>query len=242
MLRVRPLVHTADTAGAAGFLEALGLHPANDRAMNGTSAVFDAGSGRVAVHGGTPGAPTEGTAEGTTTLAFDVADVREFARRTREAGTPVELLEEDSGVAARITASDGTSFLARTGPRETGAPASPLTVLVLWSTPDVGTAVRVLEDIGARPRTGSDTGMGPDFTAKNGGLVAVHAAERIAIDLAFEYDGDVRTLVGALTATGCEPVVVDEGHGLSLRVRAPWGAEVLITQRPGGLPGGYPVH
>lgn len=75
MLRVRPLITTPDLPGAARFLQALGLHPAGDPVAAGTHAVFDAGSGRVALHGCVPGSPGEGTAA----LAFEVADVREFA-------------------------------------------------------------------------------------------------------------------------------------------------------------------
>lgn len=227
MLRVRPLVHTPDPVAAAGFLQALGLRRAEDPAANGAYAVFDAGSGRVAVHGCEPGAPKEGV----TALAFDVSDVREFARRTTEAGTAVELSEEEYGLAARITAPDGTSFLAGIGPRETGAPSSPLAVLAFWSTPDVGPVGRVLADMGARPRTGATAGARHDFSAKNGGLVGVRAAERPVVALAFEYDGDVRELVGGLAAAGVEAAVRDGGSSRFLRVHSPWGAEICVTER-----------
>ncbi|WP_247827886.1 VOC family protein [Arthrobacter antioxidans] len=228
MLRVRPLVHTPDLPGAARFLQALGLAPAQDPAPNGSYAVFDAGSGRVALHACVPGRAEDGT----TDLAFDVADVREFARRTAEAGArvTVELSDEGHGVTARITAPDGLSFLADAGPRETGAPPSPLAVLALWYTPRVGRAVRVLEDIGAKPGTSSAAATRHDFRAKNGGLVAVRTDARTRAELAFEYDGDVRDLVRDLTAGGFEPVVTDESHGRSLRVRSPWGAEVRIDE------------
>lgn len=233
MLRVRPLVHTADLPTAAGFLQSLGLTPARDTAPSGSSAVFDAGGGRVALRSCAPGS----RAEGTTALRFDVADVREFARRTAEAGTAVELSGEGQGLEARVIAADGTSFAADAGPRETGAPASPLSVLALWYTADVDGAVRALGDIGARPRTSSEAGTRHDFRAKNGGLVAVHLHERAALGLAFEYDGDVRALVAGLSTGGSEPVVVDESHGRSLRVRAPWGTDVWINERRRDLDG-----
>ena len=129
MLRVRPIVNTPDLPGASRFLQALGLRPAADPAPSGSYAVFDAGSGRVALHACEPGSPEDGT----TSLAFDVSDVREFARRTAEGGArlTVELSREGHGLAARVTAPDGMSFLADAGPRETGAPPSPLAVLVL---------------------------------------------------------------------------------------------------------------
>jgi hypothetical protein len=129
---------------------------------------------------------------------------------------------------------------AAAGPRETAAPASPLVVLALWQTPDVASAVRVLKDMGARPRSSSDAGTRHDFTTKNGGLVAVHHAERAGMEPAFEYDGDVRDLAANLTAAGFEPGVAGESHQRSLRVRAPWGAEVRISQRQKGS--GSPVR
>jgi len=222
MLRVRPLVHTSDPTAAAGFLRALGLSPAQEPAPDGAFAVFDAGSGRLAVHRCVPGGP----ADGTTTLGFEVGDVREFARRTAEAGTAVVLTGAGGNLTARVTAPDGTSFPAGAGPRETRAPSSPLAVLAVWSTPDVGAAVTVLEDIGARPRTSSGTWH--DFRPKNGGLVAACAAGRTDIGLAFEYDGDVRDLRAGLAAGGIGPVV-EEAAGRSLRVPAPWGVEVRIS-------------
>ncbi|WP_104167056.1 VOC family protein [Arthrobacter sp. SX1312] len=226
MLRVRPLVHTPDLPGAASFLRTLGLAPAQHPVPTASCAVFDAGSGRVALHACTPGSEEDGTV----TLAFDVSDVREFARRTAEAGTAVGLSDEGHGLAARVTAPDGLSFLAGVGPRETGAPPSPLAVLALWHTPDVGPAAKVLGDIGGKPRTSSDAGTWHDFRAKNGGLVAVSAGPRTAVDLAFEYDGDVRGILAGLAAGGPEAVVVEGADGRSLRVRAPWGAEVRITE------------
>ena len=236
MLRVRPIVNTPDLPGASRFLQALGLRPAADPAPSGSYAVFDAGSGRVALHACEPGSPEDGTIS----LAFDVSDVREFARRTAEGGArltveggarlTVELSREGHGLAARVSAPDGMSFLADAGPRETGAPPSPLAVLVLWYTPDVGPAVGVLQDIGARPRISSDAGTWHDFRAKNGGLVAAHTGHRTAAELAFEYDGDVQDLLGGLTGAGFEPAVVDGSYGRSLRVRAPWGAEVRINE------------
>ena len=237
MLRVRPLVHTPDLPGAARFLQTLGLAPAQDPAPNASYAVFDAGSGRVALHACTPGSEEDGTV----TLAFDVSDVREFARRTAEAGTAVGLSEERRGLTARVTAPDGLSFLADVGPRETSAPPSPLAVLALWYTPDVGPAAKVLGDIGAKPRISSDAGSRQDFRAKNGGIVAASTAPRTAVGLAFEYDGDVREILAGLVAIGPGAVVVEDAGGRSLRVRAPWGAEVRINEWPRDS-FGHPVH
>lgn len=238
MLRVRPVVSTPDLPGAARFLQALGLAPVQDPAPAGSApgmdavldAVFDAGSGRVALRSCAPGSAEDGTVS----LAFDVSDVREFAHRTAEAGTrlTVEPAEDGRGPTAHVTAPDGLSFPADVGPRETGAPPSPLTVLALWSTPDVGPAVTVLNDIGAKPRSAAEAGAPHGFRAKNGGLVAVRAGARPAIGLAFEYDGDVRDLLPAVAGGGFGAVVVDGEHGRSLRVPAPWGAEVRVHERP----------
>ncbi|MBG6224955.1 hypothetical protein IWX63_001520 [Arthrobacter sp. CAN_A2] len=227
MLRVRPLVHTPDPTAAAGFLRALGLSPALEPAPNGSFAVFDAGSGRVALHRCVPGSP----ADGTVALGFEVGEVREFARRTAEAGTAVVLTGEGRDLTARVTGPDGMSFPAGAGPRETRAPSSPLSVLAVWSTPDVGPAVTVLEDIGAKPRVSSDAGTRHDFRAKNGGLVAASTGPRTAVDLAFEYDGGVPELLAGLTAGGFGPVVVEEAGGRSLQVRAPWGTTVRVDER-----------
>lgn len=239
MLRVRPLVHTSDLPRAAGFLRALGLAPTTAPAPDNSAAaigavfgaasvaVFDAGSGRVALHASAPGSPEENT----TTLGFDVGDVREFARRTREAGTAVELSQGDHGPAAHITAPGGVLLRADAGPRETAAPPSPLTVAARWYSPDVEAAGQVLEDIGAKPRNSSDGGTGRDFRAKNGGVVVARTAARTTVELGFEYDGDVRDLMPGLEGGGFGPVIVDGCAGRSLHVTAPWDAEVRVDER-----------
>lgn len=226
MLRVRPYVYTPDLDQGARFLTALGLSPAADPAADGSYAVFDAGSGRVALRACAPGSREDGTS----VLAFEVGDVREFARRTTAAGTAVELSEEGHGPTARITAPDGTSFPAEAGPRDTGAPESPLTVLALWSTPDVAPAARVLADLGAKPRISSDAGTWHDFRAKNGGLVAVHTGPSVSAELSFEYRGDISELVPRLAGAGVDHVVVDDSSGRSLRVAAPWGGQVRVDE------------
>lgn len=237
MLRVRPLVYTSDLPRAAEFLLALGLSPAVDPEPNNSYAVFDAGSGRVALQACEPGSPEDGT----TALAFDVSDVAEFARRTEEAGTSVELSKAGHQLVARITAPDGMSFRAEAGPRSTGADPTPLSVVALWYTPHIGSAVRVLKDIGARPRISSDAGTWHDFSAKNGGLVALHAGARTGLELAFEDDGDVQSRVADLTAAGIESALIDESYGRSLRIRPPWGAEIRISKRRRDLHG-YTEH
>jgi hypothetical protein len=224
MLRVRPLISTTDLPRAAAFLRALGLSPAEGPALT-NSAMFDAGSGRVGLCSCASGSPEQGS----TSLAFDVGDVREFARRTVESGTPAEILGEGPGTTAKIPAPDGMSFSAELGPRDTGAPASSLTVVARWHTPDPASAARVLEDIGAKPR--NTPGARYAYRAKNGGVVEVLAADRTVVELAFDYDGDVRELLGNLTDAGAEPVVLQDGPVRSLRVTAPWGARLLVEEK-----------
>ncbi len=237
MLRVRPLVFTHDLPRAAEFLLALGLTSAVDPEPTGTSAVFDAGSGRVALQACEPGSPEDGT----TALAFEVSDVAEFARRTEGAGTSVELSKAGHQLVARITAPDGMSFRAEAGPRSTGADPTPLSAVALWCTPHLDAAARVLRDIGTKPGVSTDAGTSLDFSAKNGGLLALRAGARTALELAFEDDGDVRDRIGDLAAAGVERAVTDESYGRSLRVRAPWGAEIRVNGRHRDLHG-YTEH
>ncbi|MFC3298210.1 VOC family protein [Arthrobacter agilis] len=233
MLRVRPLVYPSDLAASARFLTALGLRPAAEPERDSSFAVFDAGNGRVALQAGVPGS----TGKGVSTLAFEVADVPEFARRTREAGTGVELSGDAQHRSALISAPDGTTFSAAAGPRDTGVPPSPLSVLVLWRTPDVAAAAKILEDIGAQPRLSAADASRHDFRAKNGGLVVVRPGGQATVELAFEYGSDVRDLVPALADGGFGPAVVDTGDGWSLRVASPWGTEVEIAERRGDVDG-----
>lgn len=229
MLRVHPVIHTHDVPGAAAFLQALGLNAAPET-RRGSAAVFDAGSGRLTVRACGP-ADTADTAEGSTLLTFDVGDIAEFGRRTVEAGTSVEVFGDGPQSTARVAAPGGSSFPVQFGPRDTHAPVSPLTVVARWHTPEPGSTARVLEDIGAKPRESSARDIGPAYRAKNGGVVLVLAAERTAVELAFEYDGDVRGLLGPLTAAGVESTLLSETPGRSLSVSAPWGTLIRIAGR-----------
>ncbi|KNC19355.1 hypothetical protein AC792_07210 [Arthrobacter sp. RIT-PI-e] len=240
MLRVHPAIRTSDLPRAAAFLRALGLRPAEDPAPTPSTVVFDAGHGRVTLHTGPVGDAPGTVGEGTTDLAFDVGDVREFARRTNEAGTLTEISGEGAGLTAWVDTPDGTTFPAAVGPRDTGAPASPLTVVARWRTADPDDARRVLEDIGAKPHHSRGGGHRYRYRAKNGGLVTVEAgqtgqddapSDRVTVDLAFEYDGDVRELLGDLAAVGSGPVSVEDRTGRSLRVDTPWGTALGIHQR-----------
>ena len=114
MLRVRPIHFTSRLDEWERLLTGLGMVKTVDEP---TWREFDAGSGRLALH-----VAEQGSAEdGTTSLGVEVGDLKEFARRTKEAGaadcttsggTTAELIEADHGPSCRITAADGFSFLA----------------------------------------------------------------------------------------------------------------------------------
>jgi len=110
MLRVRPIHFTSRLDEWERLLTVMGLVKTVDEP---TWREFDAGSGRLALHFVEEGA----AADGTTSFGVEVGDLKEFARRTKEAGaaegvTTAELIEADHGSSCRITAADGFSFLA----------------------------------------------------------------------------------------------------------------------------------
>ena len=79
MLRVRPIHFTSRLDEWERLLTGLGMVKTVDEP---TWREFDAGSGRLALH-----FVEQGSAEdGTTSLGVEVGDLKEFARRTKEAG------------------------------------------------------------------------------------------------------------------------------------------------------------
>ena len=78
MLRVRPLHFTSRMDSWDRLLTALGMVRTEGEAG---WQVFDAGSGRLALH-----AVPEGAEDGSTALAVEVGDLAEFARRDRRFG------------------------------------------------------------------------------------------------------------------------------------------------------------
>lgn len=232
MLRVRPIVYTSKMDEFAALFTALGLDLAND---DDGWQVFNAGSGRVALHS----IATKDFGDNTVFLGFEVGDVEEFTRRTVSAGTRADIIDADHGRAAQITAPDGLVFVADAGPRTVPSPgADPaLAVAPTWYCADTSSAVKVLKDIGARPRISSNAGVWTDFTAKNGGLVAVHGGEATSVELSFEYDGDVTVLEQRLARSGFASTLIDENYGRSLRLPNPHGGEIWINERQRDLYG-----
>ncbi|POH61188.1 hypothetical protein [Arthrobacter glacialis] len=217
MLRARPVLYTSKLAEYSQLLLALGMWRVQDA---GDWQVFDSGNGKVGLQGVLPGEQ-----DGTAALGFEIRDAPIFVRRTLADGTHAELVDSGHGPTARVIAPDGFTFLADpVVDTPSAAPAtSPLTVVQLWSAPDVGEAEKVLADIGARPVAGR-----PDaptlFHAKNGGLTAARLGEGFGVELGFKYDGDLTALAAQLAAAGVpasldgDVVVVQNPHGGTLRI------------------------
>ncbi|WP_423183322.1 hypothetical protein [Arthrobacter sp. NyZ413] len=217
MLRVRPILFTADASAWKHVLEALGLVCVQNQAgwME-----FDAGSGRVALHHSPTGSP------GGTVFGVEVGDLAEFARRTVADGTRAELIDADLGQAVRITAHDGFTFLADKATSRTTSPdADPaLAVVGTWLAPDVPQAAGDMRNIGARARNMSPGAA--DFTCKNGGILQVRQSGSTSSGpLAFEYDGDPAALEVRLAAAG----LTAARSGGSLTVPAPGGASISVA-------------
>lgn len=209
MLRVRPIHFTSRTEQWEQLLGALGLVKTVDDAG---WLEFDAGSGRLALRKADHGSAEDGT----TVFGVEAGELEEFARRTNEDGTSAGVVETPRGTAVRVVAHDGFIFLAEQAQRaadgtwSSGEGADPaLAIAATWLTPDVDGAARELRNIGARPRSGTDTTA--DFTAKNGGILRVaHGASPESGDLSFEYDGALETLLQRLTAVHIEARVDDD--------------------------------
>jgi hypothetical protein len=222
MLRVRPLHFTSRLEAWERLLTALDMvRTENEPGWQ----VFDAGSGRLALHG-VPGGAAE---DGTTAFAVEAGDLAEFARRTNlsaeeDATTPAEIITADHGEACRISAPDGFTFLADKATHTARcADADPaLAVVGVWFTEDPASAARTLRHIGARPRPVPDADETADFTAKNGGVLLVRpAAGPPRPGIGFEYDGGLEPLRARLATAGFEATVTEEAFVSTLHVANP---------------------
>jgi hypothetical protein len=222
MLRVRPLHFTSAIESWDRLLTTLGLVLTEG---DGGFRVFDAGSGRLALHDVPEGAEEDGT----TAFAVEVGDLAEFAHRTnlsaQDGGTsPAEIITADHGEACRITAPDGFTFLAdHAAHMAQCADADPaLAVVGVWFTEDTAAAARTLQHIGARPRPVPDADETADFTAKNGGVLLVRPASGPPRPgLGFEYDGGLEPLRARLAAAGFEATITEAAFGSTLHVPNP---------------------
>lgn len=224
MICARPIRFTADLAAHRRYLDALG-------ATRVTTApgweVFAVGSGRLALH-----AASEQQPSGDTILAWEVPDLDAWAERARAAGVPFEIGMTDHGIAATVTAPDGTTFTVDPAaePEQPAPVDSAFAVLPIWytSADDVDAARTVVAGLGAVQRVTADSDVWTDFTCPGGGLAAVHATDgERGVELAFEFDGDVETLIPRLTAAGTEPLLIDETYSRTLQLPDP--------DRPGSM-------
>jgi hypothetical protein len=234
MLRVRPIHFTSRLDEWERLLSDLGLVKTMDEP---TWREFDAGSGRLALHVVEPGSAEDGT----TSFGVEVGDLKEFARRTGEAGaadagTTAELIDADHGPSCRITAADGFTFLADPATRAAdgswggSAEADPgIAVVCVWFSEDAVAAAQTLRNIGARPRPvpgigggDADTAESEAFTAKNGGILMVGAGTGAgSAGLGFEYAGDLGALRERLSEAGHEAAVIEEAAVPTLHVANP---------------------
>lgn len=232
MICARPIRFTADLAAHRRYLDALG-------ATRVTTApgweVYALGSGRLALHEASEHQPPGDV------LAFGVADLDEWARRAGDAGLPFEVGQTDHGIAATVRAPDGTTFTVdpapvaaqpaptepaptESAPTESALAVSALAVLPIWytSADQVEGSREIVRGLGAVQRVTADSGVWTDFTCPAGGLVAVHASDDGPdVELGFEFDGDVESLIPALKAAGIEPVLIDETYSRTLQIPDP---------------------
>lgn len=218
MICARPIRFTSDLAAHRRYLDALGASVV-------TTApgweVFALGAGRLALHAASDQQPS-----GRTALAWEVADLDRWAEQARSAGLPFEIGMTGHGIAATVTAPDGTTFTVdpaaealQPAPAETAC-----AVLPIWYTPaaEVAGARQVVTGLGGLQRITADSDVWTDFVCPAGGLVAVHASDDGPdVELGFEFDGDVESLIPALGAAGIEAMLIDETYSRTLQIPDP---------------------
>lgn len=217
MICARPIRFTRDLAAHRRYLDALG-------ATRVTTApgweVYALGSGRLALHEASDSQPPGDV------LAWEVADLDAWAERARAAGLTFEIGQTDHGIAATVTAPDGTMFTVDPAAEAEQPPPTDtaFAVLPIWYTPlaEVEGARQVVTGLGGIQRVTADSDVWTDFSCPAGGLVAVHASDGDpGVELGFEFDGDVETLIPALEAAGVEPVLIDETYSRTLQIPDP---------------------
>ena len=217
MICARPIRFTHHMGEHRRYLEALG-------ATRVTTApgweVYALGSGRLALHAASDSQPPGDV------LAWEVDDLQTWAEQARGAGLSFEIGPTDHGTAATVHAPDGTSFTVDPAAKaEQPAPSDPaFVVLPIWYTSavEVEGARQVMRGLGARQRVTAESDVWTDFACPAGGLAAVHATEgERGVELGFEFDGDVETLIPALRSAGVEPVLIDETYSRTLQLPDP---------------------
>ena len=228
-LTARPIRFTADIPAWQRILETLGgvlisEHPG--------WLVYELGSGRLALH-----ASNEDQPAGSTTLAVETSTpLEEAVPAAAAAGAPIVATVLGHGPAGLVTAGDGTELTLDSptpAPADTEAPGQPaLSVMPIWYTPETRPAIAALTALGATLRTAGDDGTWTDLTCAGGGLLAVHAADTVGAELAFEWAGDVESAQALLKAAGIESVLIDETYARTVQITDPDGGEpVWINEK-----------
>lgn len=217
MICARPIRFTHDLSAHRRYLEALG---ATRVTLAPGWEVYALGSGRLALHEASDSQPPGDV------LAWEVADLDAWAQQARARGLSFEIGPTDHGIAATVTAPDGTTFTVDPAAvAEQPQPADHrFAVLPIWYTAlgDVAGARDVLTALGAVQRVTADSDVWTDFSCPAGGLAAVHASEDgHGVELGFEFDGDVESLIPALEAAGVRPVLIDETYSRTLQLPDP---------------------
>lgn len=226
MMICRPVQYTSRIDEYRELLSALGLSALpSDQGGDGSAdwSVFQAGSGRVALHRVDPGDPLDGAAA----LGFETDELDEAATRLA-AVTSVRRFERSHGRAIEATAPDGLPLVLLAPTPGSSTPQVPaLAALGLWLTADTQRAIGVLETLGLRGEMRSKSGVWFQARADGGGLAAVHDGGSAVAQLSFEYAGDVTVLQQRLERSGVGTSLVDESYGRTLLVDRPVGGEPL---------------
>lgn len=239
MIISRPVQYTSRVDEYRALLRALGLVELPTEAETGGPdvwTVFQAGSGRVALHAVDAGDPLDGGAA----LGIETDELDAVAGRlARASGVEVHRFARSDGKAIEAVAADGQHlFLLAPTPGLVAAEVPELAALALWVTPDVAGAADVLSALGLRGTVASDGGGWYQASADGGGLVAAHDGTAASAQLSFEYDGDVQALQGRLEAHGIGCALVDESYGRTLLVDRPDGGDPLwVNERQTDLYG-----
>lgn len=216
MIRTAPIQFTNNPDAWVSLLTALGGTLVTD---SPGWKVVRFGGGVVALHGA-----DSKERSGDLEFWFDATDPEAAARAT---GGEVQHRElEGAGTVWEALMADGQRLGFNPWSADSDGPAGQLSVMPIWSTPDVDAAATALKGIGAEPRIASDSGVWADFTVDDG-LIAVHSGTGCASTLSFESAGPLDALAEQLEAKGMAVRVIDENFGRTLRVDHPDGREEI---------------
>lgn len=232
MITSRPIRFTDHLDQHRRILEALGATVVTDHGPDWV--VYALGSGRLALHAADATHPS-----GLTVLGFEVDDLADLAAAVTPGAFTFEIGELEHGRAATVTGPDGTRFTVDPiATAEHPAAPGPLAIMPIWYTQETPGARATLTGIGARERIVADSGTWTDMICPGGGLVAVHAAAEVGVELAYAYAGDVEELAPALARVGVETTLIDETYARTLRVPDPdRDAEIWINEKQTDLYG-----